>query len=133
VVGQPAADPSTNVSFVTVSDGREISRTEGLVFPAQFDFALPSFPQAQGLICWINPKRYRTCHSSIFTLTDGQILKESPAVLRTPAQWNARFTHWSDLSGAFDLLRQVLNASPSVTVKESNQPLGNFANNNYDD
>jgi hypothetical protein len=133
VLGQPAADPSTSVSFVRLSDNREISRSNGLVFPAQFDFPLPSFPQAQGLICWINPQRYRTCTSSIFTLTDGQILKESPTVLRTPAQWNGRFTHWFDLSGAFDLLRQVLTASPSVTVKESNQPLGAFANNNYDD
>jgi hypothetical protein len=133
VLGQPAADPSTTVSFVTVSDNREIARSNGLVFPAQFDFALPSFPQVQGLICWINPKRYRTCHSNVFTLTDGQILNRSPTVLRSPAQWNARFTHWSDLSSAFDLLRQVLTASPSVTVKESNQPLGAFANDNYDD
>jgi hypothetical protein len=133
VLGQPAADPDTSVTFVTVAGNRQISQSNGLVFPAQFDFALPSFPQAQGLICWINPKRYRTCHSSVFTLTDGQVLRESPTVLRNPAQWNARFAHWADLSGTFDLLRQVLTASPSVTVKESNQPLGDFANGNYDD
>lgn len=133
VLGQPAADPRTDVSFVRLSDNREIGRKNGLVFPNRFDFPLPAFPQAQGLICWINPKRYRTCHSNIFTLTDGQVLNQSPTVLRTPSQWNARFTHWAELPDSFDLLRKVLSASPSVTVKESQQPLGNFANNRYDD
>ncbi len=60
-------------------------------------------------------------------------MSQSPLALRNPGKWNANFTHWSDLSGTFDPLKNVLMASHAVTVKETGQPLGNFANDNYDD
>ncbi len=133
IEGLPAADPNTSISVVKVMTNEEIARSNNLVFPVTVNINLPSFPLAQGLVCWINPKRYRTCHSNIFTLTDGQVLVQSPTVFRTPGQWNSRFAHWADLPAPFGALQKVLTASPNVTVKESKQPLGNFAGPAYDD
>jgi hypothetical protein len=133
VSSQPAQDPDTDVRFVRAMDGTTILEKTGLVFPKTYNFPVPAFPQERALVCWITPARYRTCHSGIFTLTDGQTLPQSPLVLRSPGKWNARFTHWNDLSPAFKPLKDVLAASNAVTVKEDGQPLGNFAGDNYDD
>jgi hypothetical protein len=133
VEGQPAADPKTNVSFVAVMSNQELARKNGLTFPQTYDFLLPSFPQTQGLICWIDPQRYRTCHSNIFTLQAGQVFQQSPKILRLPGKWNMTFTRWVSLDAAFDLLKEVLTHSANVSVKETGQPLGNFAGDVYDD
>lgn len=133
VSNQPAQDPDTDVRFERAMGGTGIIERTGLVFPQTYDFTVPAFPQERALVCWITPARYRTCHSEIFTLTDGQTLSQSPLVLRNPDKWNARFTHWNDLSPAFKPLKDVLTGSNAVTVKESGQPLGNFAGDNYDD
>jgi len=133
VSSQPAQDPNTDVSFVRALDNRGILEKRGLTFPQAYKFLLPAFPQERALVCWITPARYRTCHSDIFTLVNGQTLSESPLVLRNPSKWNARFTRWNDLSNAFDPLKNVLTRSPAVTVKDSGQPLGNFAADNFDD
>src|ERR1039458_5820865 len=117
VEGQPAPDSKTDVSFVAVVSNRELARKNGLTFPQTYDFPLPSFPQAQGLICWINPQRYRTCHSNIFTLQAGQIFEQSPKILRLPSKWSMKFTRWAALDATFDLLKLVLTQSVSVTVK----------------
>lgn len=130
---QPAQDPNTDVSFVRATDNTTTLDKNGLTFPQNYKFELPAFPQAQGLICWITPAKYRTCHSDIFTLDNGQTLSQSPMILRNPGKWNAAFTHWDALSEVFDPLKNVLVGSNAVTVKESGQPLGNFANDNYDD
>lgn len=130
---QPAQDPDTDVRFVRAMDGTAILEKAGLAFPNTYDFPLPAFPQERALVCWITPARYRTCHSDIFTLTDGQTLSQSPLVLRNPDKWNARFTHWNELSPAFKPLKDILAGSSAVTVKEGGQPLGNFAGDNYDD
>jgi hypothetical protein len=133
IEGLPAADPDTEISVVKATTNEVIAQQGGLVLPQTVNINLPSFPLAQGLMCWINPKRYRTCHSDIFTLTDGLTRALSPTVLRTPGEWSSRFTHWADLPAPFDALKSVLTASPNVAVKESNQPLGNFAGARYDD
>jgi hypothetical protein len=133
VEGDPAADPKTIIKVLRATQSREIARTDALILPPAVDIPLPSFPLEQGLICRIDPKRFRSCNSPIFTLTDGQILAESVTLLRTPGQWNSRFTHFTDLPPAFDALRAVLTASQNVVVKESHQSLGNFAGANYDD
>jgi hypothetical protein len=133
VEGLPAADPDTSVSIIKATTNEQIAHINHLVFPTSVNINLPSFPLAQGLMCWINPKRFRTCHSNIFTLTDGQTLAQSPTVFRTPGEWSSRFTHWADLAAPFGALQKVLTASANVVVKESNQPLGNFAGAIYDD
>jgi len=130
---QPAQYPDTDVRFVRAMDNTTILEQTGLTFPNTFGFAVPSFPAERALVCWITPSRYRMCHSDIFTLTAGQSVARSPVVLRIPGKWNARFTHWNDLAGAFQPLKDVLTASKSVTVKESQQPLGNFAGDAFDD
>jgi len=130
---QPAQDPDTDVRFVRAMDNTAILEQTGLAFPQTYDFSIPSFPAERALVCWIAPSRYRMCHSDIFTLTADQTLARSPVVLRTPSKWNVRFTHWQDLAGAFQPLKDVLTASKSVTVKESQQPLGNFAGDAFDD
>lgn len=133
VSNQPALDPNTEVTFVRARDNTTILDQAGLTFPPDHRFSLPAFPQERALICWVAPARYRTCHSDIFTLSDGQVLSRAPMVFRNPGKWNARFVHWRDLSTAFDPLKNVLTASGGVTVKETGQPLGNFASENYDD
>jgi hypothetical protein len=133
IEGLPAADPDTSISVVKATTNQEIARINGLVLPKSVNINLPSFPLAQGLMCWINPKRFRTCHSNIFTLTDGETLAQSPTVFRTPGEWSSRFTHWADLTAPFGALQKALTASANVVVKESNQPLGNFAGARYDD
>jgi len=130
---QPAQDPNADVSFVRALDNTTILEKTGLTFPQTYKFLLPAFPQERAQVCWITPARYRTCHSNIFTLSDNQTMSESPVVLRNPSKWNARFTRWNDLSNVFDPLKNVLTGSAAVTVKESGQPLGNFAADNFDD
>jgi hypothetical protein len=132
VDSQPTRDPSTLVSFIRTSDGREIGRATQS-FPPARRFSVPAFPQERAIACVITPGRYRTREVGIFTFTDGETISRSPTVLRIPQKWQASFVAWADLPKArFGALRTCLEKSKSLRVKDG-KSLGQFAEDAYDD
>jgi len=131
VDAQPAADPSTFISFTRMSDGEEIRQFKRS-FPPTRPFTLPAFPQERNIGCRITPDRYRTREVGIFTLTDGETIQRGPTVFRVPQQWTADFVKWANLPAALQPLRDVLETSPAVRVK-GGKLLGQFVRAVFDD
>jgi hypothetical protein len=127
----PAKDPSTFVSFLRTSDGREIGNAT-VSFPPSRRFRLPAFPQERALACLITPERHRHREVGIFTLMDGETISRSPTVFRIPDRWNARFDKWADLGRAFEPMQACLESSPSLRVK-GGKALGTFVGADYDE
>src|SRR5262245_29328591 len=107
VEGTPAKDPSTFVSFVRASDGREIANTT-VSFPPTRRFTLPAFPQERAIVGLITPERYRSREVGIFTLMDGETITRQPTVFRIPQKWAAKFDKWADPPAECKPLQDVL-------------------------
>ena len=129
VRGQEAADPRTRVDAVRL-DGRVIARFSDLSIPPPARLELDAFPQAENLRCEVRPKRYRDCNTGFFTLTDGQERSYELRVLRTPKEWQASFTPWSQLPSDFAPLKTVLSDSTIKVIK--GESLGKFIQDRYD-
>ena len=116
VEGQSIQDSDVDVAFHRGSE--VISSSPHLKFPPPKKFKLPAFPQAQNLYADITPSRYRMRKSGFFTLTHGETISRNLTVLRDPKQWRANCTAWQQLPKSFKLLREVLERSPDINVKE---------------
>ncbi|MBS1811003.1 MAG: hypothetical protein JST84_22765 [Acidobacteria bacterium] len=115
---QTITDPDVDISFHRGSDNKIVSQSLNLAFPPKKKFKLPAFPQAQNLYADIAPSRYRLRKSGFFTLTNGETIARNLTVLRDPKQWQASFTPWQQLPKSFKSLREVLQRSPNINVKE---------------
>jgi hypothetical protein len=130
VDAQPAADPSTFVSFLRTSDGQEIGKAKRS-FPPARRFAVPAFPQERAIACLITPERYRHREVGIFTFTEGEVIQRGPTVFRIPQDWEAQFHMWADLPNALGDLKKKLEESPALRVK-GGKLLGQFIQAKYD-
>jgi len=130
VDASPAADPATLVSFMRTSDSQEIGSAKR-AFPPDRRFPLPAFPQERAIACRVTPERYRGREVGIFTLTDGETIRRGPTVFRVPQHWTAAFVGWSNLPEPLQPLRDVLEASLAVRVKNG-KLLGQFVRSVYD-
>ena len=118
VEGQPIQDSTVDVAFHRGSDNQVILSSPKLIFPPPKKFKLPAFPQANNLYADITPSRYRLRKSGFFTLTHGETISRNLTVLRDPKQWQANCTAWQQLPKSFKSLREVLERSPDINVKE---------------
>jgi len=131
VTNQPARDSSTRVRFFRASDNRVIRQADDLAFPPIRRFNLPAFPQESNLFCEITPSRFRQGNTGFFTLTDGKVTSRNPIVLRLPDQWTPQFVPWNLLSSEFLGLKDVLNVSPGIRVKNGIS-FDSFVRDSYD-
>lgn len=132
VKGQPVKDPRTDVSFFRARDGKRILQVRDLEFPPNKRFGLPAFPQEGNLFCEVTPSRFRQRKSDFFTLTHGETITRNLTLLRLPDKWNVRFDPWGTLPPSLAPLKQVLDNSPSVSVK-GGRLLCRFVGSSYDD
>lgn len=131
VANRPARDSSTRVRFVRASDNTVIRQTEDLAFSPIRRFNLPAFPQEKNLSWEITPSRFRPANTGFFTLTDGKVTIRNPIVLRSPDQWAPQFVPWNLLSNEFLGLKDVLNISPGIRVKNG-VSFDSFVKDTYD-
>lgn len=116
VSGHPAHDPDTRLT-VRRGTSQDIVRAFKTSFPPGRRFALPAFPTEHMLAPFIEPSRYRGKPLPVFMLTDGKTVTRNVTVFRKPSEWDHRFTRWTALSGRFDPLKGVLEASPGLKVR----------------
>jgi hypothetical protein len=128
---QPAKDQDTTVRFFRNQDGREILREDHLAFPPIQRFKLPAFPQEQNLFAEVAPSRFRHRKSDFFTLTDGEVIRKNLTVMRKPDQWAAQFVSWNLLPAGFLPLKDVLNNSQGIKVKQG-KTFDKFTGETYD-
>jgi hypothetical protein len=119
-------DPATFFTFRRLSDHRQIGdqlQLELTGAPVVFDL-----PVATGevVVCEIDAKRFRFVHSPVFFRSPGPPVRKAFTLLREPKQWAPRFTRWNDLPAAFGAFKQVLAASPKVTLFKDVDPLADL-------
>lgn len=131
VRGRPVNETNVKVDFIRVSDNRNIASAKNVGFPPARTFALPAFPQERNLFCEITTERYRMRRSDLFTLTDGETINRNLSLFRRPDKWAAGFTAWNQLSSHFLPLKDALNESSAVRLKNG-RLLGKLTEAAYD-
>ena len=130
VRGRPINETKVKVGFFRVSDNKSVS-SHTKDFPPPHTFALPAFPQGKQMFCDITAPRYRMRRTENFFLTDGETITRNIALFRRPDKWTAAFMAWEELGAQFIALKNVLNASSRVRVKNG-KLLGKFTEATYD-
>ena len=131
VRGRPVNESKVRVAFKRVLENKTIGPPTNHAFPPPHTFKVPAFPQEQNLVCDVTPSRYRSRSSAIFTLTDGETIVRNLTLFRLPDKWTANFTAWQQLSSHFFPLKDVLERSPAVKVKNG-KLLGKLTEATYD-
>jgi hypothetical protein len=130
VRGRPVNESKVKVAFIRPADNKTIlSSNEN--FPPPVRFTLPAFPQEKQLFCEVTAPRYRMRRSEPFLLTNGETIPRNISLFRRPDKWSAEFTRWDQLPTHFLPLKEVLQNSSAVKVKNG-RLLGKFTEATYD-
>ncbi|HYH85340.1 MAG TPA: hypothetical protein VEX60_07650 [Pyrinomonadaceae bacterium] len=134
MAGNPAVDPSVEVSFNRFGQAEPFLRKAGLSFPPRRAFTIP-FVAFKQVNCWVVPSRFRMRQSGYFNILADENVTKDLNVFRIPEKWEARFFPWSQLPESFASLRTVLGASHNVKVKNKDAltTIGDFSGQSYDD
>ena len=119
-------DPEAFFTFRRLSGNRQIGDQFAIELTGTSPaFSVPIFP-SEVLVCEIDPKRFRFVQSPVFLGSPGPPIRRACQLLREPDEWTARFTRWQDLSDSFDGLKEVLRASPRVTLFKGANPIADL-------
>lgn len=130
VRGRPINETKVKVGFFRLLDNKSLSSSTH-DFPPPHTFTLPAFPQEKQMYCDVIAPRYRQRRISPFLLTDGETITRNISLFRRPDKWSASFTEWDQLGSQFLAMRDVLNVSSAVKVKNG-KLLGKFTEATYD-
>lgn len=130
VRGRPINETKVKVGFFRLSDNKSLSSSTQ-DFPPSHTFTLPAFPQEKHMYCDVTPPRYRMRRIEPFLLTHGETITRNISLFRRPDKWSASFTAWDQLGVQFLALKDILNASSAVKVKNG-KLLGKFTEATYD-
>jgi hypothetical protein len=134
MAGNPAVDPSVEISFNRFNQPEPFLRKAGLSLPPKRAFTIPFVPFRK-VNCQVAPSRYRMRQSGYFNILADETVTKDLNVFRIPDEWEARFIPWGLLPGSFASLRTVLGASHNVKVKDKDKltTIGEFSGQSYDD
>lgn len=119
-------DPETFFTFRRVSDRRQIGDQIAMELTGSAaTFQIP-VAASEVVVCELDTKRFRFAHSPVFFRTPGPPITRQATLLREPDEWLPRFTRWDDLPGAFAQFKEVLEASPGVTLFKGTEPIADL-------
>jgi hypothetical protein len=123
VAGQPISDPETFFTFRRLQGNRQMGDQVAMALAGSSPaFNVPVDTDAV-FFCEIDPRRFRFVTSPTFFGSPGPPIRKSAQLFREPTEWTPSFTKWDALPASFANLKELLTASPQITLFKGVAPI----------
>jgi hypothetical protein len=133
VEGKPISDSNAHLQIITLLPTlkEKVLLSEPVEFPLSEPISLPAFPQIKETFCRITTTRFREATTKPFKVSGSEVTDLPVKLLRKPDHWQPSFAPFDALPSGFDRLKEVLDKSPEIKVRNG-EGLAFFVGANYD-